>query len=112
LNNTVENDFIWVKWLHLTVEVDKSVRLSCQIFSGNNIPKSLKSVHFYRVIQKNEKVDVLGGHSVVALFLIFALSDGLSASSSRYSLVAMEAQPWVETDYLQTNHIATEIAFL
>jgi len=40
--NTVENDFFGfpkVKWLHLTGEVDKSVRVSCAIFSGINVPK-------------------------------------------------------------------------
>ena len=31
-----------VKWLHLTGEVDKSVRFSCQIFSGFNMPKIIK----------------------------------------------------------------------
>ena len=31
-----------VKWLHLTVEVDKSVRFSCQIFSGFNTPRIIK----------------------------------------------------------------------
>jgi len=31
-----------VKWLHLTGEVDKSVRCSCQIFSGFNIPNITK----------------------------------------------------------------------
>ena len=41
--NTVENDFFGfpkVKWLHLTGEVDKSVRVSCAIFSGINVPKN------------------------------------------------------------------------
>ena len=35
MNNTVKNDFFGfpkVKWLHLTGEVDKSVRFSCQNF--------------------------------------------------------------------------------
>jgi len=39
-------------WLHLTGEVDKAVRSSCQIFSGFNIPKLLKAVNFYKVILK------------------------------------------------------------
>jgi len=41
MNNTAENDFFGfptVKQLHLTGEVDKPVRFSCQIFSGFNVP--------------------------------------------------------------------------
>ena len=41
----LENDFFGfpkAKWLHLTGEVDKSVRLACQIFSGFNVPKITK----------------------------------------------------------------------
>jgi len=41
MNNIVENDFLGfpkVKWLHLTGEVDKAVRFSCQ-FSGFSILK-------------------------------------------------------------------------
>jgi len=59
----LKNDFFEfpkVKWLHLTVEVDKSVRCSCQIFSGFNILKLLKSVNFSQSYSKNKKVDVLG----------------------------------------------------
>jgi len=44
MNNNVENDFFRfpkVKWLHLTGEVDKSVRF-CHIFSGFNVPKITK----------------------------------------------------------------------
>jgi len=48
--NTVENDFLGfrkVKWLHLTVEVEKSVRCLCEIFSEDlTYQKSLKSVNF------------------------------------------------------------------
>ena len=39
MSDTAENDFFGfpkVKCLHLTGEVDKSVRCSCQIFSGFN----------------------------------------------------------------------------
>jgi len=32
-----------VKWLHLTGDVDKSVKCSCHIFSGFNIPKIIKT---------------------------------------------------------------------
>ena len=42
MNNTVENDFFAfpkVKWLHLTGEVDKSVRFLLEILSGFNVPK-------------------------------------------------------------------------
>ena len=45
MNNAVENDFFWiskVKWLHLTGEVDKSVRFSRQILSGFILPKIVK----------------------------------------------------------------------
>jgi len=52
-----------VKWLHLTGEVDKSVRVSCQIFSGFNTPKLLKSVIFDRVIQ-NIRRWTFWGHRV------------------------------------------------
>jgi len=45
MNNTVENDlfgFPKVKELHLTGEVEKHLRFSCQIFSGFNVPKIIK----------------------------------------------------------------------
>ena len=45
MNNTVENDFLEfpkVKWLHLTDDVAKCVRFSCQIFSEPKIPKVIK----------------------------------------------------------------------
>jgi len=45
MNNAVENDFFYiskVKWIHLTAEVDESVRFSCQIFLGFNAPKIIK----------------------------------------------------------------------
>jgi len=35
-----------VKWVHLTGEVDKSVRCLCQFFSGFDIPKSIKIGQF------------------------------------------------------------------
>ena len=44
-NNAVEVDFLGfpkVKWRPMTGEVDKSVRFSCQIFSGFNMPKVTK----------------------------------------------------------------------
>jgi len=49
MNNTAENDFFGfskVKWLHLTGEVDKAVRFSCQIFSGFDMPKIIKIGYF------------------------------------------------------------------
>jgi len=56
MNNTVENDFFGfpkAKWLHLTGEVDKSVRFSCHIFSGFITPKIAKNrLIFDRVIRK------------------------------------------------------------
>ena len=52
-----------VKWLHLTGEVGKSVRCSCQIFSGFNIPKIIKIGYFLTgFYSKNKNVDVLGTH--------------------------------------------------
>jgi len=48
MNNTVEHDFFefpkgkMARGLHLTGEVDKSVRFSCQIFSGFNTPEIIK----------------------------------------------------------------------
>jgi len=47
----LKNDFFEfpkVKWLHLTGEVDKSVRCSCQVFSGFNIAKIIKMGQFLR----------------------------------------------------------------
>jgi len=66
MNNTVENDFSRfpnVKWLHLTGEMGKSVRFSCQIFSWFNLPKLLKSFNFWQISQKNKRRTFLG-HSV------------------------------------------------
>jgi len=34
--------FAKVKWLHLTGEVDKSVRFLSEFFSGFNVPKIIK----------------------------------------------------------------------
>ena len=48
MTNTVENDFFGfpkVKWLHMTGEVDKSVRFSCKILSGFNTSISLKLIN-------------------------------------------------------------------
>jgi len=45
VNNTVENDFFGfskAKWLHLTGKMDKSVKFSCQILLGLNVPKIVK----------------------------------------------------------------------
>jgi len=42
MNNTVENDFLGfpeVQWLHLTGEVDTSVRFACQIISVFSTPE-------------------------------------------------------------------------
>ena len=66
----LKNDFFGfpkVKWLHLTGEVDKSVRYPCQIFSGFNIPKIIKNrLIFDRVIQKRWN---FWGHSVGYVYL-------------------------------------------
>jgi len=45
MNNTAKNDLLGfpkVLWLCLTGKVDKSVKLSRQIFSGLNMPKIIK----------------------------------------------------------------------
>jgi len=42
-------------WLHLTGEVDKSVRFLCEIFSGFNSPKKIKSVNLWQSYSKNKK---------------------------------------------------------
>jgi len=47
-----------VKWLHLTGEMDKSVRFSCEIFSGFNTPKIIKISEFLTELFKNKKVYV------------------------------------------------------
>ena len=57
----IGSGFLKVKWLHLTGEVGKSVRSSCQIFSGFNIPKLLKSVNFLQSYSKNKKLEVFWG---------------------------------------------------
>ena len=47
--NTVENDFFGfpkIKWLHLTGEVDKSVRFRVKFSQHLTYQKSLKSVNF------------------------------------------------------------------
>jgi len=41
MNNTVEKDFFWIS-PELTGEMDKAVRVSCQIFSGFNVPRIIK----------------------------------------------------------------------
>ena len=55
MNNTVENGFFGfpkVNWLHLTGEVDKSVRFTRQISRGFNIPKILKIVFLTELFKK------------------------------------------------------------
>jgi len=49
--------FLNVKWLHLTIEVDKC-KVSCQIFSGFNVPQIIKIGQFLTELLKNKKVDV------------------------------------------------------
>ena len=58
MNNTVENDFfglLKVKWLHLTGEADRSVRFSCPIFSGFNMPKNHENRLILTELLKNNK---------------------------------------------------------
>ena len=50
-----------VQWLHLTGEVDKSVRFHVKLSTHQN---SSKSVNFSQSCSKNKKVDVFWGHSL------------------------------------------------
>jgi len=74
MNNTGENDFLGflnVKWLHLTGEVDKSVRFSYQIFSGFNMPKIVKIVKFLiELFKKIKGGRFLGTRGVVSMSLL------------------------------------------
>ena len=63
-NNFNFNRFLCNIWLHLTGEMDKSVRFSCSIFSGFNMPKIIKIGYFLQSYSKNKKVDVFLRHSV------------------------------------------------
>jgi len=63
----LKNDFVGfpkVKWLHLTGEVDKSVRYSRQIFPGFNVPKIIKIGLFLTVIQKITRWTFLGTQGI------------------------------------------------
>jgi len=67
----LKNDFFGfpkVKWLHLTGEVDRSVRSSCQIFSWLTYENYSNRSTFERFIQKIKKWVFFegGGHSVVS----------------------------------------------
>jgi len=59
--------FLKAKWLHLTGEVDTSVRFSCQIFSWFKCQKSLKSVKFWQTYTKNKRWTFLGHYVVPVL---------------------------------------------
>ena len=67
--------FPQVKWLRLTGEVDKSVRCSCQIFSGFNIPKIIKIGQFLTELFKNKKVDVFGTQDTLLYRCLSAASN-------------------------------------
>ena len=41
-----------VKWLHLSGEVDKSIRFSCKIFLGFTMPNHLNRLFFDIVMKK------------------------------------------------------------
>jgi len=72
MNSNVEKDlfgFPKVKWLHLTGEVDKSVRFSFQFSQDLTSQKLLKSVNFDKVIQKI-KSGRFRGHGVDLLYRI------------------------------------------
>ena len=64
----MKNDFFGfpkVKWLHLAGEVDKSVRCPCQIFSGFNYQKLLKSVNFWHIIQRIKRWTFWGTQGIL-----------------------------------------------
>jgi len=55
MNNPVENDFFWISQGTVATshgEVDKSVRFSCQIFPGFNLPKIIKIGYFLTELLK------------------------------------------------------------
>jgi len=59
----LKNDFFWIsqgKVATLYRWVGKCISYWCQIFSGFDTPKSLKSVNFWQSYSKNKKVDVFG----------------------------------------------------
>jgi len=76
-----------VKSLQYTGEVGKCTGNWCQISSGFNTPKSLKSVNFWQSYSKNKKVDVFWGHSVDYLFLPWAGNDVPNPRVQRYKLI-------------------------
>ena len=58
MKNNIKFDFFGfpkVKWLHLTGDVDKSVRFLCQIFSGFNMPTITKLSKFLTELFKKNK---------------------------------------------------------
>ena len=63
MNNPVENDFFWISQGTVAAsdgEVDKSVRFSCQIFSGFNLPKIIKIGYFLTELLKNKRWTFFG----------------------------------------------------
>ena len=66
--------FLNVKWLHLTGELDKCIRFSCQIFAGFNIPK-ICTVNFRHTYSKNKKVNVIGTQCICCLYHPFGLQN-------------------------------------
>jgi len=80
MNNNAEKwlfAFSKVKWLLLTGQVEKSVRFSCQIFSGFNILKLLKSVNFWQSYSKNKKVDIFGDKGYICTYIVIFGTAGL-----------------------------------
>jgi len=66
INNNVEKrlfGFPKVKWLHLTAEVDKSVRFHIKFSQDLIYQKLLKSISFCQSYSKNKTVDVFGGYT-------------------------------------------------
>ena len=70
MNNTAENrPNFFVKWLRLTGEVDKFVKLSCQIFSGFNVPKVIKIGYSLTELFKKIKMRTFCGTQCIPCLL-------------------------------------------
>jgi len=65
----LKNDFFGFPEVHLTGEVDISVRFSCHISQNLTYQKLLKSVNFWQSYSKNKKVDVFGDTGYISLLI-------------------------------------------
>jgi len=80
----LKNDFFGFpksKWLHVTGEVDKSVRVSCQIFSRFNGPQIIKIGEFWtELFKKIKRWTFLGTRGITTT----TRYNGLFSSTSWY----------------------------